>query len=364
MYSLFTGPTRIFGVRDRRRNCKGLEGDQGTVDRGNPGWIPSLIAGRDVEISSFDSELRDALDPYNVITADLPEIVYAAIKNRQSFTLVEGQQPDGLYKGRIDAEDLMAKIVRHEQSLLCLEQVDFFVIHNGRLINDGKPLRLPAITPYAGIESPVVHEIPDQIPLDSDQMVSTTEGGTRPPGRLILHTSAENMPTAWRNLRPRWQIVYRTQHQMIGSKPVFEIASTTPGAQYIYGTVEIPALEPAYVEHGRRRPKQGPLTEALDRFIAEKIKELAHQINVLRQEKLDDRALDRVHEENQKLDELKNRFLPNDNDPGSGGIGTDGSGPGPIIDPPPRPPTDMVPFQRNSYIVSQTGASTSAKAFP
>jgi hypothetical protein len=113
---------------------------------------------------------------------------------------------------------------------------------------------------------------------------------------------------------------------MIGAKPVSEIAAATPGAQYVYGTVELPALEPAYVEHGRRRPKPGPLTEALDRFIAERIKEIARQINVRRQEKLDERALDEVHEENRKLDEFKNRFLPNYGE-GNGGSGEGGAGP-------------------------------------
>lgn len=328
MYRFFKGATRILGVRDRRRNCQGMEGEPGTVERGNPGWIPSLAAGRDVEISAFDAELRDTLQPYDVTLSDLPEPVRAALKSREAFTLVEGQQPDGLYKGRIDAENLISNVVRHEQSTLCLEQVDFFVMHNGRLLNDGKRLQLPPITPYPGIESPIVHEIPEQLPLDDDQMVSTTEGGTRDRGRIILHTSAENMYDAWRNLRPRWQIVYRARSHPIGAKPVSEIASTTPGAQYMYGTVELPALEPAYVEHGRRRPKPGPLTEALDRFIAEKIRELAHKINSRRQEKLDDRALDEVHEENRRLDELKNRFLPNATDAGSGGTGKGGFGGG------------------------------------
>lgn len=337
MYRLFAGPTRILGICARRRNCQGFEGEAGTVERGTPGWVPNLAAGRDVEISSFDQELHDALAPYNATATDLPERAYKGIKDRQAFTLVEGQQPDGLYKGRIDADELIAKIVRHEQSTLCLEQVDFFVMHNGRILNDGKRLELPPITPYAGIQSPVIHEIPDQLPLDDDQMVSTTEGGTRDRGRLILHTSAENMQAAWKNLRPRWQIIYQTQHQMIGTKPVSEVAGPMPGAQYIYGTVQLPALEPAYVEHGRRRPKQGPLMEALDRFTAEKIKELARLINAQRQEKLDDRALDEVHEENRKLDELKNRFLPDSNDPGNGGSGTGGTGPGPTPRPPPPP---------------------------
>src|SRR5258708_8273298 len=135
------------------------------------------------------------------------------------------------------------------------------------------------------------------------------------------------MQNAYRNLRPRWQVVYRTRHQMIGAKPVSELAPATPGAAFIYGTVELPALAPAYVEHGRRRRKDGPLVEALDRFIAEKVRLLAHEINARRRQELDDKALDEVHKENRKLDEFNNRFLPSFGE-GGGGDG-DGKGPGP-----------------------------------
>src|SRR5206468_8615234 len=137
------------------------------------------------------------------------------------------------------------------------------------------------------------------------------------------HTSAENMPAAYKNLKPRWQITYRTKHQMIGTKPISDpdfFAAFPPGAQYVYGTVELPALEPAYVEHGRRRPKPGPLVEALDHFVAQKIRELAQKINLRRQEKQDEHQLDEVLRENQRLDEFKNRFLPEgDGDGGDGG---------------------------------------------
>jgi hypothetical protein len=326
MFRFFTGVARILGIRDRRRNCKGFEGAAGSVERGTPGWIPTLAAGREVEISSCEAELRQALVPYRITQDDLPERVAAAIQARQAFTLVEGEGPTGFYKGRIDAEDLIQRVVRHEQSTLCLEQVDFFAIHNGDILNDGKRLSLPAITPYPGLDSPVVYEIPDDLPLPDGQLVSATEGGKRERGRLTLHTSSENMQAAWRVLRPRWQIVYRTKHQMIGAKPVPEVAITTPGSQFVYGTAELPALEPAYVEHGRRRPKPGPLLEALDYFIAQKVRELAQKINASRQEKQDERELDEVFHENQKLDEFKNRFLP-EYGAGDGGSGDDGKGP-------------------------------------
>jgi hypothetical protein len=328
MYRLFDGPTRIFGVKDGRRNCKGFEGPPGTVDRGTPGWMPNAAEGRDVEISSWKAELREILTPYGLTFDDLPEPVRKALESQQAFTLVEGEKPSGLYKGRVDADDLVERLVRHEQSTLCLEQVAFYAIHNGRVLNKGKRLVLPAITPWPGLELPLVFEVPEKLPLENGQMISTTEGGTRERGRLVLHTSAENMPAAYKNLKPRWQITYRTKHQMIGAKPISEFFAANPaGAQYVYGTVELAALEPAYVEHGRRRPKPGPLVEALDQFISEKVREIAHQINAKRQQKLDEKALDQVHEENRKLNEFKNQFLPSGGE-GDGAAGGEGNGPG------------------------------------
>jgi hypothetical protein len=327
MYRLFTGMSRIIGVSEGRRNCQGFEGLAGSVDRGTPGWIPNIAGGREVEISSFDAELRAALEPYGLTIQDLPPRLKAAINSRKAFTLVEGESPTGLYKGRIDVEDLLAKVVRHEQSVLCLEQVEFYALHNGRMLNDGKRLQLPPITPYPGLDAPFVYAIPDQLPTENDQMVSTSEGGTRPQGRLTLHTSAENMPNAWKNLRPRWQLIYRTAHQMIGAKLISDIVGPVAGSQYVYGTVELPALEPAYVEHGRRRPKAGPLVEAVDAFVAQHVREISHMITAQRQSKLDEHALDEVLAENRKLDEFKNRFLPSSGD-GDGGRGKGGRGPG------------------------------------
>jgi hypothetical protein len=339
MFRLFAGPARILGVRDGWRNCKGFDGAAGTVERGTPGRMPSVARGRDVEISSFDAELRNALHPYGVTPADLPVRVVDALMARKAFTLAEGEQPVGLYKGRIDAEDLVGRVIRHEQSTLCLEQMDVFVVHNGRLLNGGKKLVLSPIAPYPELESPFIYEIPELLPLDNGETVSTTDGGSKEKGRLILHTSAENMQTAYKNLRPRWQIIYRTKHQMIGAKSVAELVSAAAGAAFIYGTVELAALEPTYVEHGRRRPKNGPLVEAIDQFVAEKIRELARVINSLRKQELDDRALDEVHRENRKLDEFKNQFLPSLGE-GDGGDQT-GPGRGPVIVIRPEPPQEQ-----------------------
>ena len=275
MYRLFRGPARILGVSDDKRNCKGFVGPAGSVERGTPGFVPGVAAGREVPISSWEAELDVALGLYGLTVATLPEEMASALQSRRAFTLVEGEDPDQVYRGRIDAADVVQRVMWHEQSTLAIEQLRLYVVHNGQVLNNGQPLRPDPIAPYPGFEETVVIPIPAELPLSNGQTVSTTEGGTKSAGRLLLRTSRQNMLDAYKRLRPRWRMSYRTAHQMIGSKPVSELVPATPGSTFVYGQLEVPALEPGYVDHGRRRPKDGPLVEALDLFVAEHVRALA-----------------------------------------------------------------------------------------
>jgi len=90
--------------------------------------------------------------------------------------------------------------------------------------------------------------------------------------------------------------------------------------------VELSALEPAYVELGRKRPADGPLVDALDIFIAGEIRALAKAIHDSRRREMDQEALDEVHEENRVLNSFKNRFLPGNGNGGNGDAGRNGTG--------------------------------------
>jgi len=129
---------------------------------------------------------------------------------------------------------------------------------------------------------------------------------------------------------------------MIGSKPVSDLLPTTPGSQFVYATLELSALEPDYVTHGRVRPGDGPLMEALDAFIAEHLRELAKAIYDRRRQEKDEEELDAVAKENQMLDRWKDQFLPN-SEGGAGGGSGGGHGPGP--GPGPIPERGLEPYQ-------------------
>jgi len=332
MYKLFKGQARILGVRNGRTNCKGFEGESNSLDRGWPGYMPNVRDGDDRIVESWEDELRTVLNPYGVVMSGLPPDVVTALRTREAFTLVEGIDPidvSPVWNGVISADELIQRVLRHEQSTLAVEQVRPYAIQNGRLLNEGRPLKLEDITPYSGFERPLIHEIPEELPDDDGIQQSTTADGEKPRGKLTIKTSRDNMEAAWKKLRPRWKVSYRTSYQMIGSKSVGELVPTTPGSQFVYAVVELAALEPDYVNLGRTRPIDGPLVEAVDLFVADKIRAVARQIYELRRHEHTAETLEAIQEENQKLDEWKNRFLPAGGEgDGAGGTGAGGGGGG------------------------------------
>ncbi|HUS13137.1 MAG TPA: hypothetical protein VMZ30_21880 [Pyrinomonadaceae bacterium] len=342
MFSLFTGPSRILGIADRTRNCQGFDGPAQTLDRGTPGFMPSVAEGREVHDVDCKSELQRALAPYGLEFDDLPGDFRKVVERRQRFTLVEGEKPVDSYRGRIDAQTLIPKVLRHDQTMLAVQQTKIYAIHNGVTLNVGKPLELEAIHPYPGLEGPFIYEIPEELVDEDGVAQSTTQGGTKARGRLILWSSEHNMPARHKVLRPRWKLSYSAGPQMLGSKSISELAPGTPGAEFIYGQVELETLA-AYATHGRVRPKDGPLVQAVNRFTTEQIRQLAKQINDRRRHEQDSDELDDIHKENKILDEFKNKFMPSEGLGGNGNRGSDGAGPRPDSPPPPPPPLGTIP---------------------
>jgi hypothetical protein len=345
MYRMFSGPARLLGVRDGLLNAKGFDGPGDSVDRGRPGFIPSRAEAERAPTGPWQNALDRLLAPYDLKFSKLPAPVRAALSRRESFTLVEGEDPKDVFEGRIRTDNLLIRLTRHDQSTYALEQMRVFAAHNGTVLFNDEALKLEEIPPYPGFESPQIVPIPDALPDESGSRVSTRLDGTRPGGRLILRTSKDNMPNSRGRLHPRWRVTYRTQHQMIGSKPVSDLLPTTPGSQFVYATVELSALEPDYVTHGRVRPGEGPLMEALDLFVAEHLRLLAKAIYDKRRQEKDEQELDAVAKENQMLDRWKDQFLPN----ADGGMGSGGSsgrgGDGPTPPPPPPPERGLEPYQ-------------------
>lgn len=312
MYSRFRGPTYILGIKDEKRNCKGFVGPNDSLERGIPGFIPNQSLGKDASIDKlWDDELVEQLVDFGLDFASLPNDVKTTLKARKAFTIVCGINPIDWGK-KADVKNFIKKVSRHPQSTLALKQVKFYAYHNGKILFNGKPLELEPIPPYPGIEGPFEHEIPEMLLSPSGNQVNTTKSssGKHPKGKIILYTSKDDMETAFKVLKPRWKVAYRTKFQIVGEKSIPEIVPTTPGSHFIYAEVILDSLDPDYVRLGRDRPNDGPLINTVDMFLTEKIKHLAQKIYELRKQKLSESTLDEIFNDNKFLNDLKNEFLP------------------------------------------------------
>jgi len=306
MYNLFHGPAIFLGVQKNIKNCKGFIGPPNSEERGIPGYIPNKQEGKNAKVD-FWSELSKILEAYGLTFDDLPEKVKIALNERKSFTLAEGISPKR-YEAAIPYNDLLVKIVRTPQALQSFEQLDVFAMHNGKALFGGRPLKIDPPLPRVGFEHPRVIEIPESLPDEKGELQSTTAGGTKPKGKLILYTSQKDLSSG--RLKHRWNITYKTSCENIGSLCAAEILpSGVPASQYIYADIVLDALSPDYVKLGRDRPNPGPLLEAINIFASEKIIQLAEEINEQRKQLFDEVELDELQKENKALDTWKNKIF-------------------------------------------------------
>lgn len=144
-------------------NCKGFEGPIDSVERSTNGFIPNVASDRELPIASLEFGLKRALEPYDVTFEELPNGLQLVVQAREAFAPVESVDQLHLHKGRIHAKDLVHKAIRHDQLNLAIQQVRIYAIHNGRMINDGKPVKLDPIEPYHGFKDPIVYDIPVEL---------------------------------------------------------------------------------------------------------------------------------------------------------------------------------------------------------
>ena len=311
MYKLFEGPAYLIGVKNDVRNCKGFIGEHASLDRGNPGFIPNKKEGDNYNIKPrcWEDELLSELQKFGTDIASLRTEVKNAIHERKSFTVVTGSDPRD-WENK-DMKSFLKKVIRQPQSTLAIEQVRFYVVYNGQMLFNGKPLKLEEVPPHPNFKTPIVYGIPEIILTKEGNQVNTTKSssGKHDLGKLTLYTSKENMSASYATLKPRWVVTYKTKYEVVGEKAIPEIIST-PGTHFIYASIELDALSPDYVDLGRKRPNPGKLIDAVDKFASEKIWDLAKQINELNKEELDKTFLEEIQKENNFLNELKNDFLP------------------------------------------------------
>lgn len=269
------------------------------------GYVPDKARGRDIPVPDLRLALDGMLRGVGCSVQALPKAAIEAFRPADGVTLVWGLSPRG-YDTRIPVHHLVTNLEEHPQMIRTLELCKVYVIVNGEVFNDGKPLALPEIQPLEGAKEPRIIAIPATIPDPvSEQQVSTTNGGKLPAGTLTLRTSEVSM--RW-SKKGRHNVVFKTHSGYIGYTPVLKLDVQSPYRDRIYGECYLEALDP-YKQNERGVLANSPLARATERFIAERLEAYAKEFEALERRRYEKDEKNAISKMNEALDRWKNRFL-------------------------------------------------------
>ena len=270
------------------------------------GYIPAPEEGRDFPVPDRQTELERVLAEVRVKFQDLPEAARQSFAQSEGFTLVRGVNPKD-YGGRIPVPQLIEKIVNYHQMVRTLQVCNIYVVVNGKLFNQGRPLALPDITPMAGAEKPKEIVIPETLrdPV-SEESASSTKQGQFPRGKLILRTSEKSM--RWRPRKFRHNIQFIAQSGFIGLVEIAELGVESPYKDKIYGECFLDALE-EYKKTDRTRLTESPLTRAVNDWIRRQIEAYCREFETRDRRRYGQEERDALSRINAALDRWKNQFL-------------------------------------------------------
>ena len=289
------------------------------------GYFPDAQAGKDCAVANHRTAVSETLAAAGVGLDTLPADALAALDGGSGYTFVVGLEPKG-YKKAVPAKHLLEALRDHAQMRRTLELCRVYVLADGRLINDGKPVTLGEITPMEGADKPRVIEIPSALTdPNTGDLVSTTADGTVPTGELVLRTS--NVSMRWTR-KGRHIISFRAKSGYIGFKPVVEFDVQSSYRERIYGDCILLALEDSK-QNARADLADSPLSRAVETWIARQIEEWAKVFELRDTQRHNQQERNEVSAMNDALNEWKNALL----EPLLGG----GNGKGPVPPPPPPP---------------------------
>lgn len=269
------------------------------------GYIPDRALGKDQPVGDLRAELSAVLAPIRCSVDRLEEVASEALRVADGFTLATGFGSKG-YGNRIPMVQLLESLQSHHQMIRTLELCEVYVVVNGELFNQGRPLALPEIDPMAGAEEPRVIEVLEKLPDPmSEQEVSTTNDGQLVAGELVLRTSDVSM--RW-SKKLRHTIAFKARSGYIGFVLVPELDVQSPYAVHIYGDCILPALE-EFKQNDRQRLADSPLMRAVLRWIGQEIQNYAREFEARDRRRYGQEEKNAISRMNDALDRWKNKFL-------------------------------------------------------
>ena len=205
----------------------------------------------------------------------------------------------------------------HQQMARAIQYNQIFVMHNGKLIPEAAPLRLPEITPIPGHETPREITVPQSLidPMTGELVDTIAREGE---SKLVLRTS--NVSMRW-SLKARHTINGWASGRATGYWGVQDL-SRAPYANRIYGDLHLDALA-QYKQNDRRRHTESPLIRALAEWLSQQIDSYSDEFVKLDRLQASQEEKDQLKRINDALNRWKNKFLEQEFG-GSGELGRKG----------------------------------------
>jgi hypothetical protein len=302
MTQMFLEHSYLFTVKGNKGNKYGVVG--GSIKFG---YVPNRKQGRNFVVNDIKSELNNLLTPLRISIDSLPNPILEALYAANGFSFITGVRPKG-YGSRIPVQALVRSIQEHTQMITTLDYCQVYIISNGKVLKQGKPLSLPNIPPIHGYEEPRIITFPPHLKdVDSGEKIKLDLNKENEDGKLILRTSDKSMRYSRRG---RHNIIFRTSSGYIGYIPVTELDIQSHYRDRIYGECHLDSLE-EFKQNDRGRLGRSPLSKAVEKFISYEIQKFTKEFESLDKRRYDQEAKNEVSKMNEALDQWKNKFLDN-----------------------------------------------------
>jgi hypothetical protein len=236
-----------------------------------------------------------------------PEAMKLLQAGTAGFTVIVGEKPEKV-KGTATLNVLVDKLIFHPQARRLIDRKPVFAVFNEETTLHR--LTTPKLDPKEGFESPVILEIPAELPYDGDKIAFINEKYPYA-GRLVLKTSKDPLRSALATLNT---IDFIGEVGVIGSYRVHELGTTRFSGQveFLYGECECPILEdPDHdcVKNDRQKLHETDRSNALLDWVREQVDTLAEHMETKNQQERKAQDLKNTSALNEMLNRWKDRFM-------------------------------------------------------
>jgi hypothetical protein len=305
MTHMFEDYSLLYTVRNGRGCRYGVKG--GSVAFG---YVPNKESGKDFRVDNISAEIDKCLESLRTEPSRLPEAVGDVAGHATGFTFVSGVNPRDC-DGRILILSLVESLLVHHQMITPLQQCNIYVVADGHIYNNGRPLCLPEIEPMPGFEAPRIIAIPANLKDPVTQRdVATINNSWPSTGELKIYTSEKNMRFG-RSERRQWRhtVNFRTSHSgCIGKISMTHLDVESNYVNYLYCDCHLDALDP-YQKNERRELVDSLLTKSVENWISGQVREYCREFEARDRREIGQRDREQLSRINEWLDRWKNQFM-------------------------------------------------------